>query len=170
LDHLPALFGWRAGAASALAVCLLGLALDGRSATTDAFRAAALVFFAALTAVALIDPTTPLHHFVPALIPATLAVAAFLSILAGRPFTVAFAQRVAPREFWDTPLFARINLVLTAVWAVSFGAMAIVIASTLALAPQATIFIVGAQIAGFVVPMRITRSYPARARTRYVAA
>jgi len=165
-----ALVGWRAGAAAALAVCVVGLALEGRAAASYPFRAAGLVFFAALTAVALTDPTTPLHHFVPALIPATLAVAAFLSVIAGRPFTLAFARRVAPREYWDTPLFTHINVVLTTVWAVSFGIMAVVIASTLALAPQASIFIVGAQIAGFIVPMRITRTYPARARARYVAA
>jgi len=165
-----ALVGWRAGAAAALAVGLGLLAVDGRAAIFDAFRAAGVAFFAALTAVPLTDPSTPVHHFVPALIPATLAVAAFLSIAAGRPFTVAFAQRVAPPEFWETPLFAHINLVLTTVWAVSFAAVAVVIASTLALAPQATIFIIGAQIAGFVVPMRITRRYPAYARARYQAA
>ena len=44
-----ALFGWQAGAAVALGFCVVGLARDGRSAATDTFRMAALVFFAALT-------------------------------------------------------------------------------------------------------------------------
>jgi hypothetical protein len=163
------LLGWRGGAAVALAVGLVGLALDGRAATSDAFRTAAVVFFGALTVVALADPTSPIHHYVPALIPATLAVAASASIVAGRPFTVTFAKRVAPPEFWDTPLFVHINVVLTAVWAVSFAATAAAIATALVFAPQAAGMLVLAQIAGFVVPMRISRGYPARARARYLS-
>ena len=44
------LFGWQAAAAIALGVLPRGLALGGRPPTTDVFRVAALVFFAALTA------------------------------------------------------------------------------------------------------------------------
>jgi len=165
-----ALFGWQVGAAMALGFCVVGLARDGRAAATDAFRIAALVFFATLSAVAYADPATALHRYVPALIPATLAVAAAVSILVARPFTVAFAKRVAPREFWDTPLFARINVVLTAVWATSFAVTAAIIAITLTVAPHSVGIMLGAQIAGFVVPMRITRWYPAQARARYAVA
>ena len=53
-----ALFGWQAGAAVALGFCIVGLARDGRAAATDTFRMAALVFFAALSAVAYADPAT----------------------------------------------------------------------------------------------------------------
>src|SRR6185295_8019831 len=97
-----------------------GLACDGRAAATDTLRMAALVLFGALTALAYADPTTALHQYVPALVPAALAVAAAVSIVVARPFTVTFAQRVAPREFWDTPLFVHVNVVLTGVWATSF--------------------------------------------------
>ena len=128
------------------------------------------MFFGALTRVALVDPTTALHRFVPALIPAALAVAATVSIASGHPFTVTFAKRVAPREYWDTPLFAHINLVLSAVWAASFAVTAVVAAIALDLAPHATAIILATQIVAFVVPMRITRSYPARARARYAGA
>src|SRR3974390_46501 len=128
---------------------------------------AAIVIFGALTVVAIADPAAALHHFVPALIPAALAVAAIVSIACGHPFTETFAKRVAPREYWDTPLFAHINLVLTAVWAASFAVTAVVVASALALTPHATVIILATQVAAFVVPMRITRSYPARARARY---
>jgi hypothetical protein len=165
-----ALFGWQAGAAVALGFCIVGLARDGRSAATDTFRMAALVFFAALSAVAYADPATVLHQYVPALIPATLAAAAAVSIVVARPFTVTFAKRVAPREFWDTPLFVHINVVLTGVWAASFAITAAIIAITLTVAPHAVGILVGAQVAGFVVPMRITRWYPAKARARYAMA
>jgi hypothetical protein len=165
-----ALFGWHAGAAVALGFCVVGLLRDGRAAASDTFRLAALGFFAALSAVAWIDPTSALHRFVPALIPATLAVAAAASILVARPFTLAFAKRVAPREFWDTPLFVHINVVLTAVWATSFAITAAIIAVTLTIAPHAVGILLAAQVAGFVVPMRITRWYPAQARARYAMA
>src|SRR5690242_3887457 len=105
-----ALFGWRAGAAIALGFCVVGMLRDGRGAATDTFRVAALVFFASLSAIAYADPGAALHRYVPALIPATLAAAAAVSILIAKPFTVAFAKRVAPREFWDTPLFVHINV------------------------------------------------------------
>ena len=165
-----ALFGWQAGAAVALGFCIVGLARDGRFAATDTFRMAALVFFAALSAVAYADPSAALHRYVPALIPATLAVAAGISILAAQPFTVTFAKRVAPPEFWDTPLFVHINVVLSTVWATSFAITAAIIATTLMVAPHAVGVVLGAQVAGFVVPMRITRWYPAQARARYALA
>jgi hypothetical protein len=164
-----ALFGWQAGAAIALGFCVVGLLRDGRAAATDTFRVAALVFFASLSVIAYADPAAALHSYVPALIPATLAAAAAVSILIARPFTVAFAKRVAPPQFWDTPLFVHINVVLTAVWATSFAVTAAAIAFTLTIAPHAAGILLGAQVAGFVVPMRITRWYPTRARARYVA-
>jgi hypothetical protein len=162
-----ALFGWQTAAAVALGFCVVGLLRDGRSATTDAFRLAALAFFGALTALAFADPASALHRYVPALVPAALAVAAAVSIAVARPFTITFAKRVAPREFWDTPLFMHINVVLTTVWATSFAATAAVIAISLTAAPHAVGIVLGAQVAGFVVPMRLTRWYPAKARARY---
>jgi hypothetical protein len=165
-----ALFGWQAGAAMALAFCVVGLVLDGRSASVDPFRVAALGLFGGLTVLTGVDPTSSVHQFVPALIPATLAAAAAMSIVVGRPFTVVFAKRVAPREFWDTPLFVHINMVLTGVWAASFAVTAAILAITLAVAPHAVAILLGSQLLGFVVPMRITRWYPAKAHANYATA
>ena len=75
-----------------------------------------------------------------------------------------FAKRVAPQEFWETPLFAHINVVLATVWVASFAVTAAVLAMGLAMAPHDVGILLGGQVAGFVVPMRITRRYPARAR------
>jgi hypothetical protein len=164
-----AVFDWRVGAGIALSLCLAGLVRVGRAATSDVFAVAAAVFFAGLTAVAFADPTSLVHRFVPALTPGTLAVAAAMSIVVGRPFTVAFAKRVAPPEFWDTPMFTHINIVLTAVWATSFAVTATITAAVLATAPHAFGILIGAQIAGFVVPMRISRHYPQAVRARQAA-
>jgi hypothetical protein len=167
---VAALFDWRLGAAVALVLALAGLVSGGREATTDVFAIAAAVFFAGLAAVAFADPASGLHRYVPALTPGTLAVAAAVSIMLRRPFTVAFAKRVAPREFWDTPMFMHINVVLTAVWATSFAATAAIIAVVLAFTPHAAGMLVGVQFAGFVVAMRISRRYPAAVRARSAAA
>jgi intracellular septation protein A len=157
---------WRLAAALAFAVALAGSARRH----ADTFGVAAMVFFGGLTVVAFADPTSAIHHFVPALTPATLALAAAVSIAVRRPFTMPFAKRVAPREFWETPMFMHINVVLSAVWATSFAAMAAVNAVVLSMHPQATAVLIGAQIAGFVIPMRICRSYPATVRARLASA
>lgn len=40
-----------------------------------------------------------------------------------RPFTAEYAKRSTPREYWDSPLFRRINLVLSATWGVAIVVM-----------------------------------------------
>jgi hypothetical protein len=163
-------FGWRVGSTLALTLCIFGLVRARRSGGADSFVVGAGLFFAALVAIAFSDPTSSVHRFVPALVPAALAVAAAVSILIGQPFTVAFAKRVAPQEFWGTPLFDHINVVLTSVWAASFAVTAALIAMALATEPHAVGVLIGVQVVGFVVPMRISRTYPAAARGRYTAA
>ncbi len=166
---IAALADWRFATAGALVVAAAALWASGRSSSTDMFTVAAVGFFAALTVVAFVAPTSGLHRYVGALTPAALCVAAVVSIAIGQPFTVPFAKRVAPAEFWDTPMFMHINVVLTAVWAASFAAVAAVIAAVLAFHPQADGLIVLAQVAGFVIPMRISRRYPASVRARAMA-
>jgi hypothetical protein len=50
-----------------------------------------------------------------------LAIIAFLSVLFGHPFTVDYAKDQTPAEFWHTPLFKHVNVVLTLMWGVIFG-------------------------------------------------
>ncbi|EME15275.1 hypothetical protein [Rhodococcus triatomae] len=40
-----------------------------------------------------------------------------------RPFTAEYAKRTTPREYWDSALFRRINLVLSATWGVAIAVM-----------------------------------------------
>jgi hypothetical protein len=165
-----ALVDWRLAAVGALAIAVAALAAQRHSSSTDVFTVAAVAFFAALALDALVAPTGTLHEYVGALTPAALGVAAFTSIAIGQPFTIPFAKRVAPVEYWDTPMFMHINVVLSAAWATSFVATAAVIAAVLVVNPQAGVIIVAAQILGFVIPMRISRRYPASVRARAMAA
>jgi hypothetical protein len=52
----------------------------------------------------------------------SLALAAFTfgSLLAGNPFTLPYAKETTPREYWDSPVFLRINRVITLAWALAF--------------------------------------------------
>lgn len=48
------------------------------------------------------------------------------------PFTAEYARQSTPREYWDSPLFVRINRVLSATWGVALiviGAAALVVAA-----------------------------------------
>jgi len=54
------------------------------------------------------------------LVNVSLAAFAWTTLLIGRPFTTAYAKESTPREHWESPLFKRINNVITAVWAGAF--------------------------------------------------
>lgn len=50
----------------------------------------------------------------------SLAGFAWVTVLIRKPFTMAYAKDTTPPEHWDSPLFKRINDVVTAVWASAF--------------------------------------------------
>ncbi|ODQ99214.1 hypothetical protein BST27_00515 [Mycobacterium intermedium] len=50
----------------------------------------------------------------------SLAVFAWFTLLIRRPFTLSYAKDSTPQEHWDSPLFKRINSVITAAWASAF--------------------------------------------------
>jgi hypothetical protein len=52
----------------------------------------------------------------------SLALAAFTfgSLLAGNPFTLPYAKETTPREYWDSPVFLRVNRIITLAWALAF--------------------------------------------------
>jgi hypothetical protein len=60
------------------------------------------------------------------LVNVTLMGVAWGSLLAGIPFTIQYAREQVAREFWDTPLFLRINQYITAVWGLDFFLCALV--------------------------------------------
>lgn len=42
------------------------------------------------------------------------------SMLAGVPFTIQYAREQVAEEYWQTPLFVRVNYVITGAWALAF--------------------------------------------------
>ncbi|GFE23374.1 hypothetical protein RB199_08485 [Streptomyces libani] len=164
----PAGWQWGALAGLAAAVALLiadraaGLALDLRL-----LEYGTIVFFAVLTALAFARPESGLKMYGSALSMGWLALIAWVSIAVRRPFTSGIARRMAPPEVWHTPLFQRINVVLTAAWALSFTLTALAQAAASAYGWNVA-FSILIQLAGFVLPARFTAAYPERARARFM--
>jgi hypothetical protein len=84
---------------------------------------ATVVFFAAMSLAAVVtnrSDVTELDRYSQALSSGALGVIALGSIVFRHPFTVDYAREQAPPSVWHTPLFERINLVLTAAWSAVF--------------------------------------------------
>ncbi len=101
-------------------VMLVGRVRGIKIHSLEAFGA---VFFAALALVGLFATDTVirfLEMWSGELTNISLATFAWLTLLFRKPFTLAYAKDTTPQEHWDSPLFKRINDVITAVWASAF--------------------------------------------------
>ncbi|GGN38898.1 hypothetical protein GCM10012285_15470 [Streptomyces kronopolitis] len=161
--------GWQWGALAALATAVVLLLADraaGLSLEHRLLEYGTIAFFAALGTLAFAQPDSALKSYGSALSMGWLALIAWVSIAVRRPFTLGFARRMAPPEVWDSPLFRRINVVLTAAWASSFTLTALAQAAVTALGWSVAVSI-AIQLAGFILPVRFTAAYPERARARF---
>ncbi|MGI5259089.1 hypothetical protein [Streptomyces angustmyceticus] len=162
--------GWQWGALAGLVTAAALLVADraaGLSLDCRLLEYGTILFFAALSVLAFARPDSGLQGYGSALSTGWLALIAWVSIAAQRPFTMGIARRMAPSEVWHTPLFRRINVVLTAAWALSFTLTAL--AQTAVSAYHGNvIYSIVIQIAGFVLPIRFTAAYPERARARFM--
>jgi hypothetical protein len=81
---------------------------------------ATVIFFAGFVVAALVTSrhdVADLDKYSQALSSGALGLIALGSIVFGHPFTIDYAKQTTSPEYWQTPLFKRINLVLSAVWA-----------------------------------------------------
>jgi hypothetical protein len=162
-------FSWQWGAALGLAGSV-GLLVQARTRKipldSQILEISTLVYFGALTGLAFSQPDSGLHTYTGAMSMGWLALTAFGGLAIRRPFTLGIAKLQTPRELWETPVFKRINYVITSVWAIAFLVTAIVLAILdVNHAGEAVSIVV--QVAGFVVPALFTRTYPERVRARY---
>lgn len=165
-------WGWQWGAAVGLGAGLVLLVKDhkaGVAADSLILERSTVLFFAALTTLAFALPQSGLRHFVGALSLGWLALTAWATLAVGRPFTTGIAKRQAPPEVWDNPVFRRINVVLTSVWAGAFALTAAVMTVVAATGLGSEVSI-PVQAAGFVLPAIFTARYPDRVRARLTAA
>jgi hypothetical protein len=150
-----------------LAAGLLALARrEGREADTLVIEWSALAFFALLTAVAFAFPASPLKTYTGALTDAWLALTAWGSLALRRPFTLGIARTMTPPELWDNPVFKRVNVLITLVWAASFTITGLAGIALLNYAPHATAALITLKVLGFAVPVAFTVRYPRIVRAR----
>jgi hypothetical protein len=157
---------WRYGAAAGLATGVVVLVQQHRGRGVELLTAVTTAFFAVVLPLAVADPGAGIHQYMAALSLGTLGAAATASLLVRKPFTLAIARQSTPPELWDNPLFLRVNVVITSVWAASFVVTAVVCAALAHQYPDVVPLWVTAQVIGFVVPARFTCTYPDRVRAR----
>ena len=117
---LYALGHWTAAAVAGLAIMLAIVASENRTANVKIIDSTSLGFFvlAVITLLTVGGQVFNRYHII--LVWSVFAVVTWATILVGFPFTLQYARATAPREVWSEPLFHRVHLRLTTVWAVIF--------------------------------------------------
>ncbi|MET0700448.1 MAG: hypothetical protein ABWY93_12355 [Mycobacterium sp.] len=115
---------------SALGLSLLTLWISSRRGIgVYALDNLGVAFFAVLAVVGLVasDGTIAfLELWAGELTNIVLALFVLATIVIRKPFTIAYAKKQAPEEYWDTPLFRKINYMISGVWAAAFTFSAVV--------------------------------------------
>jgi hypothetical protein len=117
-------------AAAALGLSLLTLWVGHRRGVPvhalEVFGAAFFVVLAILGLAAPDSVITWLETWAGEVSNVALAAFALTSLVIRRPFTIAYARDTTPEEYWDSPLFLRINTAISGAWAAAFTFSAVV--------------------------------------------
>ncbi|WP_248962951.1 hypothetical protein [Sphaerisporangium perillae] len=112
-------------------------------------------------------PWIVLMPYGPALVNAWLALTALGSPALRRPFTLGIARSMTSREMWDTPVFYRVNAVITSVWGAAFVIAAVSLTFLLHSAPHATVAVISIKVLSFVLPALFTVRHPTVVAARH---
>ncbi|WP_063748858.1 hypothetical protein [Streptomyces sp. NRRL B-24484] len=115
-----------ASLAALVTAVLLGRPSAGRGGW-KILDVAGIAFFAVMSLLALFlgrDDLEWLETYAQPISSGVLAVVAFGSLLFD-PFTAQYARESTPRQYWDSPVFRRVNRLLTAVWGLVFAVIAV---------------------------------------------
>ncbi|CAN5614345.1 hypothetical protein BH09ACT7_BH09ACT7_23860 [soil metagenome] len=115
---------------SALGLSVLTLWISSRRGIgVYALDTLGVAFFAVLAVVGLVASEGTiafLELWAGELTNVVLALFVIATIVIRKPFTIAYAKKQAPEEYWDTPLFRKINYMISGVWAAAFTFSAVV--------------------------------------------
>lgn len=157
---------WSAIVGFLVAVALvLGQRRSGTAWDALILEASSTGFFVIVTAVALASPDSTLRPYSGAGALAWLALVAWITLTARKPFTLGIAKQSTPAELWHEPRFLQVNMIITTAWATSFTLTAIVIALVYAATTNSGLAAI-VQVIGFVIPVAFTIRYSARVRAR----
>jgi intracellular septation protein A len=168
---------WRVATGGGLILCVVYLAMAVRAGIsiklTDWTTLTIFVIGAGLT-IGLRSPVFPIYGAV--IIWSCFALGAWGSVAIGRPFTAAYARENAPREFWEHPIFIRLNLLMTLVWCglmtvnIGFAVAGVMIGGNLAKPLLSFALPAGLLVSGFVFNGRFPARYLARSGFQIPAA
>ena len=163
----------RVGALAGLGTALVLLVSDRRSGRRfdELILDLSTALFMALFAIwALAQPHSVILDYGTALAVGWLGGTAWLGLLVGRPFTLGIARRRVDEQIARTAAFVRMNVVMTAVWALCFTLEAITLAGLQYYLPHALGPLIACK-AGFVTVAAVfTARYPEVVRRRAQAA
>lgn len=116
---------WLAGCATGFVIMLMPIANEYRSGTVKIMDCTSLGYFALAAAISTTSASHTLEKYHVVIVWGLFAIVGWATLVAGFPFTIQYARERAPRETWNSPLFARVNTTLTMMWAIvfTFGAI-----------------------------------------------
>ena len=108
---------WRVATAGGLILCAVYLAvLSGRGISIKLTDWTTLTFFVIASVMMIGLRSTTFTVYSAVVVWTCFALGAWGSVAVGHPFTEVYAREKAPREFWENPVFIRLNLLMTLVW------------------------------------------------------
>ena len=108
---------WRVATGGGLILCVVYLAmLVRRGISIKLTDWTTLTYFVIASVMMIVLRSTTFAVYSAVVVWACFAGAAWGSVAIGRPFTTAYARESAPPEFWEHPVFIRLNLLMTLVW------------------------------------------------------
>lgn len=116
---------WFAGCTAGFAFMLLIIANEYRHGGLKIMDCTSLGYFALAATISATSAANTLDKYHVVVVWGVFAMVAWATLAAGFPFTIQYARERAPREVWNSPLFVRINRILTVMWAAifTFGAI-----------------------------------------------
>lgn len=115
---------WQYAALTAfVAAVILSVPTLRRRHAIGILDAASLAFFGVLTVLTLVLERSALQGLedqAQLISNVAIAVIGVGSVVVGKPFTEFYAKDSVPREYWGSPQFHRVNVVISSVWGVTF--------------------------------------------------
>lgn len=170
----PGRFGQAAAAALALTLIVMW-AGSRRGIKVHSLEVFGAVVFAAFVALGIFGSTTLvnwLELWAGEITNGLLAAYALATLAIRRPFTIAYARDTVDPEHWNSPLFIRVNYILSAVWAGAFVINTAVGTFGDAVLHDGDNFWTGwiVQLAVTLLAVALTEFYPDYARAKFLAA
>jgi hypothetical protein len=161
---------WEWGALTAFVVTLVLAVPDWRrTREVNVLDVAGIAFFGVLSVLTFVLEREDLQWVedrAQLLSSLVLTLVAVVSLAIGRPFTEYYARQDVPREYWTSPLFRRVNVVITAVWAAAFALTAACDLVVLSVPGSGDLLNWVLPVLIIVAAVRFTIWYPQHARAR----